>query len=222
MATATYHAYAKNFNSLAAKAENLTTDTLKIALGSAYTPGTLQATAQTSGDVGTNFTEVVTAGGYTLGGISLTSLTFTTTVANSWATTAAITTAYTLGAIVKPSGGNTFLYQAVVAGTSSGTAPTWPVVVGTTVADGSVTWLNIGTAVSTLTAAAPTWTSSTTGITASFALIYDSTTGTFPNPLTGGTADVIGYYDFGGSQVANNGGTFSFSSIITLLAVGTS
>ena len=32
MATATYHAYAKNFNSLGAKAENLTTDALKVAL----------------------------------------------------------------------------------------------------------------------------------------------------------------------------------------------
>ena len=222
MATATYHAYAKNFNSLAAKAENLTTDALKIALGSAYTAGTLQATAQTAGDIGTNFTELTTAGGYTAAGLALTSLTFTTTAANSYGTIAAVTTAYTLGAIVRPSAGNGYLYQAVVAGTSGGSAPTWPTVVGTTVADGTVTWLNIGSAVSVLTAAAPSWTSTGTGITASYGLVYDSTTGTFPAPLTGGTADVIGYYDFGGAQTANNGGTFSFGSTITLLAVGTS
>ena len=222
MATATYHAYAKNFNSLASKLENLTTDALKVALGSAYTPGTLQATAQTAGDIGTNFTELTTGGGYTAGGLALGTLTFTTTAANSFATTAAISTAYTLGAIVRPSAGNGFLYQAVVAGTSGGVAPTWPTVIGTTVADGGVTWLNIGTAVTIFTAAAPSWTSVTTGITASFGLIYDSTTGTFPAPLTGGTADVIGYYDFGGSQTANNGGTFSFGGAITLLAVGTS
>lgn len=221
MATGTYHAYAKNFNSLGAKLENLTTDSIKIALGTAYTPGTLQATAQTAGDIGTAFTEVVTGGGYTAGGIALTGLALTTTAAAS-GTAATVSTVYTLGQIVRPAASNGFLYQAVVAGTSGGTAPTWPTVVGTTVTDGTVTWLNIGSAVTQLTATAPSWTSSGTGITASFALVYDSTTGTFPAPLTGGTADVIGYYDFGGSQTANNGGTFSFSGPITLMSVGTS
>ena len=221
MATATYHAYAKNFNSLGAKAENLTTDALKVALVSAYTPGTLQATAQTVGDIWSVTTEATAGTGYTAGGLALTSLTLTTTAANSWATTAAVTTAYALGAIVRPSAGNGFVYQAVVAGTSGGSAPTWPTVVGTTVTDGTVTWLNIGSAVTTLTAAAPSWTSSGVGITASYAVIYDSTvgTGTF---ASASTADVIGYYDLGGAQTANNGGTFSFASTITLFAVGTS
>jgi hypothetical protein len=220
MATASYHAYAKNFASLAAKAENLTTDALKIALCTAYTPGTLQATAQTVGDIWSVVTEVAAGGGYTAGGLALSTLTFTTTAAAS-GTAAATSTAYALGAVVRPAASNGYLYQAVVAGTSGGSAPTWPTVIGTTVADGSVTWLNIGTAVSLLTAAAPSWTSSGAGITASFGIVYDSTvgTGTF---ASASTADVIGYYDFGGSQTANNGGTFAFASTITLLAVGTS
>lgn len=221
MATATYHAFAKNFNSLGAKAENLTTDALKMALLTAYTPGTLQATAQTVGDVFASLTEVAAGGGYTAGGLALTTLTMTTTAANSWGTNAATTTAYTLGAIVKPVTGNGYLYQCVAAGTSGGAAPTWGTVIGETTTDGTVVWLNIGTAVTTLTAAAPSWTSSGTGITASFGMIYDSTvgTGTF---ASASTADVIGYYDFGGSQTANNGGLFQFASTITLLAVGTS
>jgi hypothetical protein len=222
MATATYHTYAKALNSLGAKAVNLTSDALKVALLSAYTPGTLQATAQTVGDIWSAVTEATGGHGYTTGGQALTSLTLTTTAANSWATTAATSTAYGLGAVVRPSAGNGYLYYAAVAGTSGGSAPTWPTVIGTTVTDGTVTWLNIGTAVTTLTAAAPSWTSTdATGITASYAVIYDSSvgTGTF---ASASTADVIGYWDFGGSQQATNGGTFAFSATVNLLTAGTS
>lgn len=69
--------------------------------------------------------------------------------------------AYALGTIRVPTvaGGNGFRYRVTAAGTSSGTEPvSWPTTVGTTVADGGVTWTcdgpdTIGTA---LTSTLPT------------------------------------------------------------------
>ena len=48
--------------------------------------------------------------------------------------------AYVAGDRVKPTTGNGFYYQAVNSGTSSGTQPTWPIYLGNTVTDGTVTW----------------------------------------------------------------------------------
>lgn len=59
--------------------------------------------------------------------------------------TAAITTAYLVGDQVIPVVTNGFYYKATAAGTSAGTAPTWPTTIGTTVTDGSVTWTCWGT-----------------------------------------------------------------------------
>jgi hypothetical protein len=127
--------------------------------------------------------ELGTAGGYTAGGATLAGMAISSTIANSWAITAAITTAYTLGQVVKPSGGNTYLYRCVVAGTSAGAPPTWPTVVGTTVTDGGVTWLNIGTAALMWTCTAPTWAAFTAGPFRT-AVIADTTPGSAAtNPL---------------------------------------
>ncbi len=51
-------------------------------------------------------------------------------------------TAYTLGTVVVPPAGleNGFRYECTTAGTSGGSQPTWPIVEGATVADGTVTW----------------------------------------------------------------------------------
>lgn len=46
----------------------------------------------------------------------------------------------TIGSRVKPSVHNGFWFRCIVAGTSAGTEPTWPLVVGGTVVDGGVTW----------------------------------------------------------------------------------
>lgn len=54
--------------------------------------------------------------------------------------TAAVTTAYTVGQCVKPATANGHWYVCAVAGTSGGTAPTWPTAAGATVTDGTVTW----------------------------------------------------------------------------------
>lgn len=52
---------------------------------------------------------------------------------------------YTLGTLRQPTVSNGFKYRVTTAGTSGVTEPTWPVVgIGSTVADGSVTWTFVG------------------------------------------------------------------------------
>lgn len=104
--------------------------------------------------------ELSTAGGYTVGGAAAAG-SRTLTVANSWGTSRANSTAYTLGTVVRPAAGNTFLYKAVVAGTSGGSVPTFPTVIGTTVVDGTVTWECVGSAIVVFTTAAPVWSTAT-------------------------------------------------------------
>jgi hypothetical protein len=59
------------------------------------------------------------------------------TRANVWAATHA----YVVGDLVKRlTGTGIFWFKATVAGTSAGTEPTWPTVLGNTVVDGTVTW----------------------------------------------------------------------------------
>lgn len=56
----------------------------------------------------------------------------------------AVSTAYTLGQRIRPSGGfgafAGYAYEATVGGTSAGTEPVWPTTAGATVVDGSITW----------------------------------------------------------------------------------
>lgn len=165
-------------------------DTIKCAL---FTSAPTLTTASYSSLTG----EVSSGGGYTTGGTSLSSFTVTATEANSWGTTAATSTPYSLGNIVRPSTGNGYLYLCVAAGTSGGSAPSWGTVVGETTTDGTVTWENIGDAITVFSSGNASWTSST--ITASYAVIYDSTSG----------YNIV-MINFGGSQSDSNG-TFTVS-----------
>ena len=146
-------------------------------------------------------TNEITGTGYTSGGATLGSKTITYTAANSWGVAAATSTAYALGDIVRPSTGNGHLYRCIVAGTSGGSAPTWPTVSGNTVADGSVTWAEIGRGVTVIDAADPSW--STATLTARMAVVYKSTG-------TASTSPLIAYLDFGGT-ITSTAGTFTLA-----------
>lgn len=61
-----------------------------------------------------------------------------TVAAGSSPATRANTTAYALGVYLVPATPNTFIYKVTTAGTSGGSIPTYPTVVGDTVTDGSV------------------------------------------------------------------------------------
>jgi hypothetical protein len=89
--------------------------------------------------------ELGTASGYTAGGITLANKVSGIVAANSWAKAHTVSTAWRLGEIVRPAAGNGFLYRCSVAGTGGGSAPSWPTVIGTTVADGGATWTCVGT-----------------------------------------------------------------------------
>jgi hypothetical protein len=161
------HAYSQAFQG---KIEFLT-DTVKLALmGSGYTPNLGADTFWN--DIDSN---EITGTGYSAGGAAIASPTITETAANSWGLTWASAHAYVLGDVVKPSGGNGFLYMCVQAGTSGGSAPTFPTVVGETVTDNTVIWANMGVAITVFSSASVSWAGST--ITASSAVLYDAQTG---------------------------------------------
>lgn len=63
----------------------------------------------------------------------------------SWAAT----TAKVINDLVVPTAGNGYYYKCTVAGTTAGTQPTWPTVIGNTVVDGTVTWRCEGTKAAT-------------------------------------------------------------------------
>lgn len=171
------------------------TDTIKVAL--------LTASAAPNLDTWDYFNDVtneVSGTGYTAGGATLASKTVTYTAANAWATTWAATTAYGAEAIVRPTSGNGYLYRAQGAGgTSGGTQPTWPTVIGDEVADGGVTWTCIGRGILAFDAADVSWTTAT--ITARYAVIYDD------SPATAATKPLIGLVDFG-ADVSSTAATF--------------
>lgn len=203
MATAPFHVFAKDLLALGSKLENVSSDSLKCMLLGSTSPSSVLATAEFVSDVTAVSAEIAAGNGYSAGGAAVPSVTWAATAANSWATTWAASTAHNVGDIVRPSTGNGYLYQAVVAGTSAASAPSFPTVVGTTVTDGGVTWLCVGTAVTVLGGANVVYTSSGGSITANYGLVYDSTPGSAAaNP-------VIGYYDFGGALTASGGGTLT-------------
>lgn len=53
-------------------------------------------------------------------------------------------TAYSVNSYRQPTASNTFYYKATTPGTSAASEPTWPLVVGGTVVDGTVTWTCTG------------------------------------------------------------------------------
>ncbi|MBO4274129.1 hypothetical protein [Microbispora triticiradicis] len=203
----TVFVYGKLLQSLWEGRINFATDTIKAMLLSSYTVGSTQDTAQFLSDVVTAGVGVEATGGgstgYTAGGQALTSKTVTYTAANSWGTQRANSTAYATGDVVRPASANGYVYQAVVGGTSGGSVPTYPTVIGQTVTDGGVTWACVGRGVLEIDAADPSWTTGNPGtLTASHVLFFKDTG-------TPSTSPVILYWDLGGTQTASNGGQFT-------------
>jgi hypothetical protein len=145
--------------------------------------------------------ELAASGGYSTGGVTLSCSAPAYTAANSWGTSRANSTAYTVGQIVRPATGNGFLYRCVVAGTSGGSIPTYSTVLGQTTTDGTVTWSTVGSGIIVLDAADATWSSASfTGV--RYAVISDRT------PGTAATQPLLGLTDFTSDQ-SGSGGAFN-------------
>jgi hypothetical protein len=137
-----------------ARATDYLSDTIKASLHtSSYTPNL--DTHETYSDL----TNEVTGTLYSAGGATLGSKTITYTAANSWATTWATGTAYTVGAIIRPTSGNGKLYRAITSGASHATTePVWTTVIGDEQpADNTVTWHCAGSGITVIDSADPSW-----------------------------------------------------------------
>jgi hypothetical protein len=184
--------FAKALSAIMNKEVDLLDDTIKLLLTtSSYSPN------YDAHDYKDDVTSEVSGTGYTAGGLTLASKTFAYTAANSWGRVHATSTAHTLGQIVRPSTGNGHLYICTVAGTSGGSAPTWPTVSGQTVTDGGVTWTELGIGLFVFDATDPQWSAST--ITARRAVAYDAT------PGTDAARPLLLCIDFGEDVVSSNG-----------------
>lgn len=133
---------------------NIPTNGVKVALVKSTHSAAAIATANTWADISADESSGT---GYTAGGVTVTTPALTTTEANSWTTAAATSTPYAVGDVVRPATGNGNLYRCEAAGTSGGTAPTWPTVYGATVTDGTVTWTMVGSAIMQFTCDAFTY-----------------------------------------------------------------
>jgi|SRR5581483_7130961 len=174
---------------------NWASDSIKMALLTSSASPSLSSWVHFS-----DVTNEVSGTGYTAGGAALGTKTHTVTAANSWGTSRANTTAQNYGDVVRPATGNGFLYMCSTAGTTGGSLPTYPTVVGQTVADGTVTWTCIGEDITQWSSAAVSWSSAT--ISAQYGVIYDAQSG------TGSTEPLIAVVNFG-STVSSTNGTFT-------------
>lgn len=196
--------YASFFDQAASGGVNYASDSMKIALlGAGYTPNL--ATHVHWSDVSAS---EVSGAGYTAGGVALATKTHTVVAANSFATSNGLftsgawiaSTAAVAGNIVHPIATNGFIYICVASGTTNSTTPTWPTVQGQTVVDSGATWSCLGESITTWSSATPTWTTAT--ISANFAVIYDSQSGT-PS-----TEPLMGLIQFGGA-VSSTAATYT-------------
>lgn len=176
---------------------NYASDSIKMALLTASATPNLSTWVHFS-----DLTNEVSGTGYTGGGVALGTKTHAITAANSWATAWSATT-WSAGDTVRPSSGNGFLYQTPNGGTSSGSAPAFPTIVGETVTDsGGVIWSNVGYSATVWSSAAAVWTGAT--FTAQYGVVYDAQTGTTT------TEPLIGIVNLG-TGISVTAGTFTFN-----------
>lgn len=154
--------------------------------------------------------ELSTAGGYTSGGLAASSITRVYTAADSWGTARANSTAYAVDDVVRPATPNGYLYRCAVAGTSHSSAPTFGTVIGRETAEGggTVVWENVGSGVTVLDAADPSWATATFGP-CRYAVLSDRTAG------ASSAQPLIGYVDFG-TDKTGGGGAFTINIHATM------
>jgi|SRR5215510_4600107 len=158
--------------------------------------------------------ELGSGSGYTAGGVVLANATSTVVAANSWGQTWAATTAYLIGQIRRPTTGNGFVYKATANGTSAGSEPTWPTVIGQCVTDGTTAWVCAGREVVMLDAdnLAPAWAAFSAGP-FRYVVLSDRAQALAANqPL-------IGVFDFGSDQTGGGGAfdiTFDAGGVIAI------
>lgn len=141
--------------------------------------------------------ELGSGSGYTAGGV-VSAATRALTVANSWGTSRANSTAYTVGTVVRPATGNTFLYRCVVAGTSGGSIPAFGTVVGGSTTDGSVIWECVGSAIVVVDTPDPVWAAASfTGV--RYSVLSYRAAG------TAATRPLIGYIDWVTDRAGQSG-----------------
>jgi hypothetical protein len=172
---------------------------------SAYTP------TDTDDFVADLTNELATGGGYTSGGLAVASESITTTLANAWSVARANATAYAVDDVVRPAAGNGWLYRAVVAGTSGGSIPAFPTVLGQTVTDGGVTWEAYGRAIVVLGFTDPVWAAATFGP-ARYLVLSDRT------PVGAGAQPLLGYLDMV-TDKTGGGGNFTVTMHAALRAL---
>jgi len=208
---ATFYQYRKAIAAFLNKEADWNSDNIYAALlGAGYTPNL--DTDDYWNDISAN--EIANGNGYTTNGQLLTGCTITYTPANSWGTAHATSTAFAANDVVRPSTGNGYLYRAKVAGTTAGSAPTWPTTVGSEVTDGGVTWECVGTGVTVLDANDPSWSNS--NITARYVAIVDR------SPGSDATRPLIGLIDQGAAVTSVNaawGVTFNAQGLMMFFAM---
>lgn len=153
--------------------------TNELGSGSGYTPGTASG-----------------------GGLAIASPTMVYTAANSWGVSRANSTAYAVEDVFRPASANGFLYRVTVAGTSGGAPPTFPVVLGNTVADGTATIECVGSGIVVFGCTDPTWASPFAAGPFRYAVLSDRTPGVLA------TDPLIGYIDFV-TDKTGGGGAFT-------------
>lgn len=161
--------------------------------------------------------ELGAGGGYTAGttsggGLAIASPTMTYTAANSWSVVRANSTAYAYGDVFRPASTNGFIYMVNTAGTSAAAPPTFPTVVGQTVADGTAVIECIGSGITVFGCTDPQWGPTFTAGPARYAVLSDRTS------ASNATNPLIGYVDFV-SDKTGGGGTFTVNLHTALRAM---
>jgi hypothetical protein len=160
---------------LANKEFDWDTDTIKIALmGTGYS---FDDAHDFWNDISAN--DYGSATGYTAGGDTIATRAITQT--DSSALTARVnSTAYVIGDIVRTATDSTRAFLCVVAGTSAASEPGGMATLGTLreIADGGVTWVNVGRAITILDGAANAWTGLDQTGTVAAVVYWDSTVAT--------------------------------------------